>query len=80
MTINRGTEGGGMLTRMGNDNLLMAYVHVGTRLPGGSHTILANAATLAGHVQVEDGATLAHFAVFTSSAASALEPLSVAIR
>lgn len=61
VTINRGTEGGGMLTRLGDDNLLMAYVHVAHDCLVRSNTILGNAATLAGHVRVEDGATIGAF-------------------
>lgn len=61
VTINRGTEGGGMLTRVGSDNLLMAYVHVAHDCLVGCQTILANAATLAGHVSVEDGAVIGAF-------------------
>ena len=61
VTINRGTAGGGMLTRIGDDNLLMAYVHVAHDCLVGSQTILANAATLAGHVLLEDGAVIGAF-------------------
>jgi UDP-N-acetylglucosamine acyltransferase len=56
VTIHRGTEGGGRLTSIGDDNLLMAYVHVAHDVRIGSHTILANAATLGGHVVVDDWA------------------------
>ena len=50
VTISRGTAKGGGVTRIGSDNLLMAYVHIGHDSQVGSHCILANAATLAGHV------------------------------
>jgi|ERR1043166_278347 UDP-N-acetylglucosamine acyltransferase len=54
VTIHRGTEGGGMVTSIGDDNLLMAYAHVAHDVRIGSHTVLANAVTLGGHVIVED--------------------------
>jgi len=54
VTIHRGTEGGGMLTSIGDDNLLMAYVHVAHDARIGSHAILGNAVTMAGHVTIED--------------------------
>ena len=53
-TINRGTAGGGGQTTIGDDNLLMAYVHVAHDCHIGSHTIFGPHATLGGHVQVED--------------------------
>jgi UDP-N-acetylglucosamine acyltransferase len=61
VTISRGTVGGGGLTRIGSNNLLMAYVHIGHDSMVGSHCILANAATLAGHVTIEDYATVGAF-------------------
>jgi UDP-N-acetylglucosamine acyltransferase len=57
-TIHRGTEGGGMLTSIGDDNLLMAYVHVAHDTRVGSHTIIGHAATLGGHVTVGDWAAV----------------------
>jgi len=48
--INPGTEGGGGVTQIGNNNLLMGYVHLGHDVIMGNNCILANAATLAGHV------------------------------
>lgn len=57
-TLNRGTVGGGGTTRVGDHNLLMAYVHVAHDCQIHSHTILANATTLAGHVVIEDYARL----------------------
>jgi len=57
-TIQRGTEGGGNLTEIGNDNLIMAQAHIGHDCRIGSNVIFANGATLAGHVIVEDRATL----------------------
>ncbi len=58
VTIHRGTEGGGMLTSVGDDNLLMAYVHVAHDAHIGSHCVLANATTLGGHVTVGDWAVI----------------------
>jgi UDP-N-acetylglucosamine acyltransferase len=58
VTINRGTEGGGMVTGIGDDNLLMAYVHVAHDVMIHNHTILANGVTFAGHVTVEDYANV----------------------
>lgn len=61
-TINRGTEGGGGITRIGDDNLFMAYIHVAHDCNVGSKTVFANGASLAGHVTVGDHAILAGFA------------------
>jgi len=61
VTVHRGTVGGGGVTRLGSDNLLMAGTHVAHDCHVGSHVIFANAATLAGHVTVEDGATIGAF-------------------
>lgn len=61
-TINRGTEGGGGVTRIGNDNLFMAYIHVAHDCILGNRIIMANGASLAGHVTVGDHAILAGFA------------------
>ncbi len=63
VTINRGTTGGGGETRLGDDNLLMAYVHVAHDCIIGSNTIFANAASLAGHVTVGDYAILGGFSL-----------------
>lgn len=51
-TLNPGTEGGGGVTRIGNGNLLMAYVHVAHDCLIGNNCILANGATLAGHIEL----------------------------
>ncbi|HLX43506.1 MAG TPA: acyl-ACP--UDP-N-acetylglucosamine O-acyltransferase [Bryobacteraceae bacterium] len=56
VTIHRGTEGGGMITSVGDENLLMAYVHVAHDSHVGSHAVLSNAVTLGGHVTVGDWA------------------------
>ncbi len=58
VTIHRGTQGGGLVTSIGDDNLLMAYVHVAHDVTIGNHTILANAVTFGGHVQVGDWAVI----------------------
>ena len=56
VTIHRGTQGGGLLTSIGDDNLLMAYTHVAHDVQLGSHVVLSHAAMLGGHVIVEDWA------------------------
>ena len=61
VTISRGTVGGGGVTRLGSNCLLMTCVHIGHDSQVGSHCILANAATLAGHVIIEDYVTLGAF-------------------
>ena len=58
VTMNIGTEGGGGLTRVGDDGLFMAGVHVGHDSLIGDRVIMANNATLAGHVTVENYAFL----------------------
>ncbi len=60
-TVHRGTGGGGGVTRIGNDNFFMAYVHVAHDCQLGNGIIMANAATLAGHVTVMDRATVGAF-------------------
>ncbi len=62
VTVSRGTREGGGVTRIGDDNWVMAYVHVAHDCHVGSHTILANNATLAGHVEVGDHVVLGGFA------------------
>lgn len=54
ITIHRASVSGDGVTRVGNDNFLMAYVHIAHDCQIGNHVIMANAATLAGHVIVED--------------------------
>ena len=61
VTISRGTQGGGGITRIGSNCLLMTCAHIGHDSQIGSHCILANAATLAGHVIIEDYVTLGAF-------------------
>ncbi|MBW2721304.1 MAG: acyl-[acyl-carrier-protein]--UDP-N-acetylglucosamine O-acyltransferase, partial [Deltaproteobacteria bacterium] len=58
VTINRGSVGGDELTKIGDNNLFMAYSHVAHDSIIGNHVVMANAATLAGHVTVGDHATL----------------------
>ncbi len=61
VTIHRGTEGGGLRTAIGDDNLVMAYVHVAHDVRVGDHTVLANGVTLGGHAIVEDWAVIGAF-------------------
>jgi len=61
VTVHRGTSGGGGETILGSDNLLMAGTHIAHDCRVGDRVIFANAATLAGHVTVEEGATVGAF-------------------
>jgi UDP-N-acetylglucosamine acyltransferase len=61
VSIHRGTEGGGLITEIGDDNLLMAYAHVAHDVRIGNHTQLGNAVTFAGHVTVADWAVIEAF-------------------
>jgi UDP-N-acetylglucosamine acyltransferase len=63
VTINRGTVQGGGLTQIGDDNWIMAYVHIAHDCVIGNHTILANSVTLAGHVIIHDHAILGGFSL-----------------
>jgi UDP-N-acetylglucosamine acyltransferase len=58
VTIHRGTEGGGMLTSIGDGNLVMAYVHVAHDVSIKNNVIVANGVTFAGHVIVDDYANI----------------------
>ncbi len=58
VTINRGTVQDQGVTRLGDSNWIMAYVHIAHDCRLGNHTVLANNATLAGHVHIGDYATL----------------------
>ncbi len=60
-TFSRGTVGGGGVTRIGNNNFFMAYVHIAHDCHVGNNTIFANNASLAGHVSVDDHAILGGF-------------------
>ncbi len=61
VTINRGTQGGGGITRIGDDNLLLAYTHIAHDCAVGNQCVLSNNATLAGHVSVGDHVILSGF-------------------
>ncbi|MGA2072189.1 MAG: acyl-ACP--UDP-N-acetylglucosamine O-acyltransferase [Terriglobia bacterium] len=61
ITIHRATEAGDGVTRIGSHNLLMAYVHIAHNCHLGSHIIMANGASLAGHVEIQDHATVGAF-------------------
>ena len=62
VTLNRGTGDGGGITRIGDDNWLLAYVHVAHDCRIGSHCVFSNNATLAGHVTIGDHVILSGFA------------------
>ncbi len=62
-TFNIGSPGGGGVTRVGHDNWLMAYVHIAHDCVVGNHTIFANNAQIAGHVEVGDWSILGGFTV-----------------
>ncbi len=61
VTINRGTEGGGGTTRIGDDNWLLAYTHIAHDCVVGNHCVFSNNATLAGHVEIGDHVILSGF-------------------
>jgi len=61
VTINRGTVGGGGVTRIGNNNWIMAYVHIAHDCIVGNDNIFANNASLAGHVLIDDNVILGGF-------------------
>ena len=61
ITVHRGTAEGEGVTRIGNHNLLMAYVHIAHDCVLGDHIIMANGASLAGHVVIGDHATVGAF-------------------
>jgi UDP-N-acetylglucosamine acyltransferase len=62
-TINRGTTQGGGYTKIGNNNLFMAYVHVAHDCEILNHAVFSNNASLAGHIKVEDYAILSGFSM-----------------
>jgi UDP-N-acetylglucosamine acyltransferase len=80
VTIHRGTAGGGMLTKTGDDCLIMAQAHIAHDCLIGDGVIMANAATLAGHVVIEDRANIGAYSEFTSFAASGRKRTSAATR
>jgi UDP-N-acetylglucosamine acyltransferase len=61
VTIHRGTEGGGLHTVIGDDNLLMTYTHVAHDCQIGNNVILGNSVGLAGHVVIDDWADVSPF-------------------
>src|SRR5271169_2286713 len=61
VTIHRGTEGGGLVTTIGSDCLLMTYTHVAHDCRIGDHVILGNSVGLAGHVIIDDWADVSPF-------------------
>lgn len=61
VTINRGTVNGGGLTKVGSDNLLMAYIHIAHDCRIGNHAIFSNNASLAGHAHIGDYVSLGGF-------------------
>jgi UDP-N-acetylglucosamine acyltransferase len=82
VTLHRGTPGGGNITKVGNDNLLMASVHVAHDCIVGNNVILANATALAGHVVVDDYVILGGYTTvhqFTRIGAHAFTGFSTAI-
>ena len=65
VSVSQGTEKGGGTTRIGNDTMLMAFVHVGHDCQIGDHVIVTNATQLAGHCRVDDHALLSGLAGVT---------------
>ena len=61
VTIHRGTAGGGLLTSLGDDNLIMAYTHVAHDVHIGNHVILVNGVTVGGHVTIGDWVEISAF-------------------
>ena len=62
VTVNRGTGGGGGVTRIGNDNWLLAYTHVAHDCDVADHCVFSNNTTLAGHVSVGNWVIISGFA------------------
>jgi len=62
VTINRGTGDGGGVTRIGDDNWILAYTHIAHDCQVGNHIVFSNNATLAGHVEIGDHVILSGFA------------------
>lgn len=63
VTVNRGTEDGGGVTRIGDGNWVMAYCHIAHDCCIANNTVFSNNASLAGHVEVEDNVILGGFAL-----------------
>ncbi len=82
VSFNRGTTKGGGLTQIGDDNLFMAYCHIGHDSAVGSKNVFANSASLAGHVTVGDQCTLGGFTLvhqFTTLGSHAFTSMGAAI-
>jgi len=62
VTINRGTGEGGGITRIGNDNWLLAYVHIAHDCQIGNHVVFSNYSALAGHVEIGDWVIISGYA------------------
>ncbi|TAL74066.1 MAG: acyl-ACP--UDP-N-acetylglucosamine O-acyltransferase [Rhodanobacter sp.] len=62
VTINRGTVGGGGQTRVGDDNWLLAYVHVAHDCKVGNHVVFSNYSALAGHAEIGDWVIISGYA------------------
>lgn len=62
VTINRGTGDGGGVTRVGDDNWLLAYVHIAHDCQVGSHVVFSNYSALAGHVHIGDWVIISGYA------------------
>jgi len=62
VTIHRGTQGGGLVTSIGSDNLIMVQAHVAHDVRIGDHVILGNSVGVAGHVVIEDWVDISPFA------------------
>ena len=60
-TINRGTKAGGSATQVGNNNWIMAYVHIAHDCTIGNDNIMSNATSLAGHVTIGNNVVLAGY-------------------
>ncbi|UTA46738.1 acyl-ACP--UDP-N-acetylglucosamine O-acyltransferase [Simiduia sp. 21SJ11W-1] len=82
VSFNRGTPKGGGLTKIGSDNLFMAYCHIGHDSAVGNKNVFANSASLAGHVTVGDQCILGGFTLvhqFTSIGSHAFTSMGAAI-
>jgi UDP-N-acetylglucosamine acyltransferase len=64
VTVNAGTPKGGSVTRIGSDNLLMAYVHIAHDCQIGNHVVIANSCQFAGHVEIHDHAKVSGVCLF----------------
>ncbi|MDR2872292.1 MAG: acyl-ACP--UDP-N-acetylglucosamine O-acyltransferase [Xanthomonadaceae bacterium] len=62
VTLNRGTSGGGGVTRIGDDNWMLAYTHIAHDCEVGNHCVFSNNTTLAGHVTIGDWVIISGFA------------------